>query len=74
MYAIGKVLIDVIVVLFFAGVAGSAVVIVISFVEDLRELFGPDEGPPEPEAPPRPVGAKSAAYSYSIKTESPRHR
>jgi hypothetical protein len=27
-------------VLFFAGLAGSAVVVVISFVEDLTELFG----------------------------------
>jgi hypothetical protein len=26
--------------LFFIGLAGSSVVIVISFVEDLRELFG----------------------------------
>lgn len=27
-------------VLFFAGLAGSSVVIVISFVEDIAELFG----------------------------------
>ena len=26
--------------LFFAGLAGSAIVVVISFVEDARELFG----------------------------------
>lgn len=45
MYAIGKVLIDVIVTLFFVGMAGSAVVILISFVEDFRELFGDDETP-----------------------------
>ena len=29
-------------VLFFAGLAGSAVVILISFVEDGKELFGKD--------------------------------
>ncbi|MFP5235531.1 MAG: hypothetical protein ACLGSD_06490 [Acidobacteriota bacterium] len=29
-------------VLFFAGLAGSAIVVVISFVEDARELFGED--------------------------------
>lgn len=29
-------------VLFFVGLAGSAVVIVISFIEDSRELFGKD--------------------------------
>ena len=27
-------------VMFFAGMAGSAVVVVISFVEDLKELLG----------------------------------
>jgi hypothetical protein len=56
MYAIGKVLIDVIVVLFFVGMAGSAVVIFISFIEDFRELFGDDETPEmEPKhAPPAP--------------------
>ncbi len=27
-------------VLFFAGLAGSAVVVLISFVEDFKELFG----------------------------------
>ena len=29
-------------VLFFVGMAGSAVVILISFVEDFKELFGED--------------------------------
>jgi hypothetical protein len=33
----------VLVPLFFLGMAGSAVVILISFVEDLHELFGPEE-------------------------------
>jgi hypothetical protein len=28
--------------LFFVGMAGSAVVVVISFVEDIQELFGED--------------------------------
>jgi hypothetical protein len=27
-------------VMFFAGLAGSAIVVLISFVEDARELFG----------------------------------
>jgi hypothetical protein len=30
-------------VIFFVGMAGSAVVVAISFVEDLNELFGADE-------------------------------
>jgi hypothetical protein len=29
-------------VLFFVGMAGSAVVVVISFIEDAQELFGKD--------------------------------
>jgi hypothetical protein len=36
-------------VMFFVGLAGSAVVVLISFVEDGRELFGKDE-PPESRA------------------------
>jgi hypothetical protein len=30
-------------VLFFAGLAGSTIVVLISFVEDGKELFGKDE-------------------------------
>ena len=36
-------------VMFFAGLAGSTVVVLISFVEDGVELFGKDE-PPESRA------------------------
>ncbi len=32
-------------VMFFVGLAGSAVVVLISFVEDAQELFGEDEKP-----------------------------
>jgi hypothetical protein len=30
-------------VMFFVGLAGSSVVVLISFVEDAKELFGEDE-------------------------------
>jgi hypothetical protein len=33
----------VIVPLFFIGMAGSSVVIIVSFVEDLKELFGGED-------------------------------
>ena len=33
----------VVVPLFFIGMAGSAIVVVISFVEDLKELLGEEE-------------------------------
>jgi hypothetical protein len=36
-------------VMFFIGLAGSAVVVLISFIEDGKELFGKDE-PPESRA------------------------
>jgi hypothetical protein len=32
-------------VMFFVGLIGSAVVVIISFVEDGKELFGEDEAP-----------------------------
>lgn len=63
MHAIGKVLIDVIVVLFFVGMAGSAIVVVISFFEDFKELFGDDDAVPEP-TPHAP--AKTAEASRGI--------
>ena len=36
-------------VMFFVGLTGSAVVVLISFIEDGKELFGKDE-PPESRA------------------------
>ena len=36
-------------VMFFVGIVGSAVVVLISFIEDGKELFGKDE-PPESRA------------------------
>jgi hypothetical protein len=36
-------------VMFFVGLVGSAVVVLISFIEDGKELFGKDE-PPESRA------------------------
>lgn len=33
---------DILEVLFFGGLAGSAVVVFISFIEDAKELFGED--------------------------------
>ncbi len=38
-----QVVAKVLVPLFFLGLAGSAVVVVISFVEDFKELFGEDD-------------------------------
>jgi lipopolysaccharide export LptBFGC system permease protein LptF len=45
--------IRVITVLFFIGLAGSAIVVLISFVEDFRELFAPDEPMDATHGPPR---------------------
>jgi hypothetical protein len=38
-----RVVAKVLVPLFFFGMAGAAVVVVISFIEDLKELFGEEE-------------------------------
>jgi hypothetical protein len=40
--AVGKVAIYVLETMFFLGLAGSAVVVLISFFEDGKELFGKD--------------------------------
>ena len=56
MHALGTFLIRIITVLFFVGMAGSVIVIVISFFEDIHELFGPDE----PSSEPKPVQLTSA--------------
>jgi len=42
MLQIGLFAMHVLEVLFFVGMAGSAVVVVISFIEDTQELFGED--------------------------------
>jgi hypothetical protein len=39
-------------IMFFVGLAGSAVVVIISFVEDGKELFGKDE-PIQPHVKPQ---------------------
>jgi hypothetical protein len=39
---VGNFIIKVMELLFFVGLAGSAVVVLISFVEDGKELFGKD--------------------------------
>jgi hypothetical protein len=48
MHGFGTIFVDAVVGMFFAGLAGSAVVILIAFVEDFRELFGEDEAPAVP--------------------------
>jgi hypothetical protein len=40
MYAFAHFAMTVLTVMFFVGLAGSSVVVIISFVEDLQELFG----------------------------------
>lgn len=70
MHAIGTVFIDVLVTMFLVGLAGSAVVVVISFVEDFKELFGDDEAVQEPHVPPRSEPARSVNYSYTATKES----
>jgi hypothetical protein len=42
MLQIGLFAMHVLEVMFFVGMAGSAIVVVISFIEDAQELFGED--------------------------------
>ena len=52
MHFVGTMFVNLMVSIFFIGMAGSAVVILISFVEDFRELFGSDESAAESHARP----------------------
>jgi len=61
MHSVGTVFIDLMVGMFFIGLAGSAVVILISFVEDFRELFGSDEPGREPTVVSQPAAAAPLA-------------
>jgi|KBSMisStaDraftv2_1062788.scaffolds.fasta_scaffold4211310_1 hypothetical protein len=65
MHALGVVFIDVVVALFFIGLAGSAVVVLISFVEDFRELFASDESAPEPAHSIQATSTTSTGASFS---------
>jgi hypothetical protein len=63
MHLLGSLFINVIVTMFFVGLAGSAIVILISFVEDFRELLGSDEPVKEVAAPP---STEASALSSGI--------
>jgi hypothetical protein len=67
MHLLGKVLIDLIVTMFFVGLAGSAIVILISFVEDFRELFGSDEVSHEPTAAPHSAAAPAMSSRVAVR-------
>jgi hypothetical protein len=57
MIHVGTFLVHLVTALFLIGLVGSAVVVIISFVEDFRELFSDDEvtptAPPPPPHPPK---------------------
>lgn len=54
MFAFSLLFLRVITVLFFVGMAGSAIVVLISFFEDFKELIAPDEVVEKnPKPPPR---------------------
>jgi hypothetical protein len=59
MHFVGRIFVDVIVTMFFIGLAGSAVVIIISFVEDFRELVGSDEPGHDQESAPHAAATKA---------------
>ena len=53
MHALGAFLMHTLVALFFVGLAGSVIVVLITFVEDFGELFGREEAHSEaPQVPP----------------------
>ena len=65
MHFVGRMFTDVMVAMFFIGLAGSAIVILISFVEDFRELFGSEESSTEPVGHPQSSAAPTGHVRYS---------
>jgi hypothetical protein len=53
MIHIGTFLVHLLTAMFFVGLAGSAIVVIISFVEDFRELFSGNEVAPVAPPPPK---------------------
>ncbi len=66
MHALGTVFVDVIVGMFFLGLAGSSVVVLITFFEDFKELFGPDEGPEAPHGAPQTSSSRTKDEAPSL--------
>jgi hypothetical protein len=61
MHALGVFTINAIIALFFIGLAGSAVVVLISFVEDFHELFNSDDSVTESGNSPKLNSATAGA-------------
>ena len=72
MHALGVVLIDLIIALFFFWLLGSAVVVLISFVEDFHELFASDDAMPVPASPAQSTGEASTGASFTAPKSSGR--
>jgi hypothetical protein len=53
MFRVGMFLVHLLTAMFLIGLVGSAVVVIISFVEDFRELFSDDEDTPTAPHPPK---------------------
>jgi hypothetical protein len=53
MFRVGIFLAHLLTAMFLIGLVGSAVVVIVSFVEDFRELFSDDEVAPIPPPPPK---------------------
>ncbi len=72
MFGLGILFIRVITVLFFVGLAGSAVVVLISFVEDFKELFTPDETAEPVHVAPGAAESGKGKPGYSQARQVPR--
>jgi hypothetical protein len=53
MIRVGTFLVHLVTAMFLIGLMGSAVVVIISFVEDFRELFSGNEDTPTAPPPPK---------------------
>lgn len=70
MFALGLIFIRVITALFFIGIAGSAIVVAIAFVEDFRDLFDSDEPVEKVEHAAALSSAPSQSFAHSYNNPS----
>jgi hypothetical protein len=72
MFGFGVFMLRVLTVLFFVGLAGSAVVVLISFVEDFKELFAPDDATESSHVHPGTTESGQAKPGYSQARQVPK--
>jgi hypothetical protein len=66
MHLLGTICVYLVTTLFFIGLAGSAVVVVITFIQEIREFNAPEDAADElRKSPPPPAAEPAQVASYT---------